>query len=83
MSRDELLVFRILRVLKTRHAQYLDEAHIRKALRRETGVEYPADVLAFHLSNMLRNGLLKLVTLSHNLKAYKLDWAGHDYLDAS
>jgi hypothetical protein len=45
MPRNELLVFRILRILRTKQVQYLDERQIMTAIQRETGDEFNASTI--------------------------------------
>ena len=83
MPRNELLIFRILRILRTRQVQYLDEQQIMTAMRREMGNEVNENIIQEHLRYMQQHGLLKPVNLKQQGNGYALDWAGYDYLDAS
>jgi repressor of nif and glnA expression len=83
MPRNELLVFRILRILRTKQVQYLDERQIMTAIQRETGDEFNASTIQAHLHYMQQHGLLKPINLKRQGNGYALDWAGYDYLDAS
>lgn len=82
MPRNELLVFRILRILRLKQVQYLDERQLIAAIRRETGDEFNDLTIHEHLRHMQQHGLLKPVNL-RKVNGYALDWAGYDYLDAS
>lgn len=83
MPRNELLIFRILRILRARQVQYLDEQQIMTAMRREMGNEVNESIIQEHLRYMQQHGLLKPVNLKRQGNGYALDWAGYDYLDAS
>lgn len=83
MPRNELLVFRILRILRAKQVQYLDERQIMSAIRRETGDEFNEPTVHAHLHYMQQHGLLKPINLKQQKHGYALDWAGYDYLDSS
>jgi|GEM_PF-6072472 len=83
MTRNELLTFRILRILRHKQVQCLSERQIMTAIRRETDGEFDEAIIRDHLRHMQQHGLLKPIDLYRQGNAYALDWAGYDYLDAS
>ncbi|MBV8679309.1 MAG: hypothetical protein JO338_02570 [Aquitalea sp.] len=83
MPRNELLVYRILRILRSKQVQFLDERQIISAIHRESGDEFNDNIIHDHLHYMQSHGLLKPINLKPRSHGYALDWAGYDYLDAS
>lgn len=81
MQRDEALIYRILKMVRSRAPASLEENRIVNALGQPSP-EHPAHVRE-QLHYLHHHGLLKRIMLGHNRPAYSLDWPGYDYLDGA
>jgi len=81
MQRDEALIYRILKMLRSRAPACLEEARIVHQLQPSGTGQH--EHVREQLHYLHRHGLLKQVLIAKNRTAYQLDWPGYDYLDGA
>lgn len=79
MQRDEALIYRILKMLRSRAPASLEETRILHHLQPAGHSEHVREQLDY----LQRAGMLKRIVIAKNRPAYQLDWPGYDYLDGA
>lgn len=81
MQRDEALIYRILKMLRSRAPASLEEARIVSQLQPACAGH--GEHVREQLHYLHHAGMLKRIQVAKNRPAYQLDWAGYDYLDGA